>query len=115
VRGYDRVYTGHDVANRRPDALAECRPGSDQGAGLCQRDRQRPPGSGADSARWYSEPRPDYHYLVAKALTLGWPDEPERSAALRTALGGDWQDDDVVAAGILRPGYSDPSGDRSSG
>lgn len=60
-------------------------------------------------------PRPDYQYLVAKAITLGWPDVPERSAALRTALGKDWQDDDVVAAGILRPGYSDPSGDRSSG
>jgi predicted esterase len=60
-------------------------------------------------------PRPDYQYLVAKAITLGWPDVPERSATLRTALGKDWQDDDVVAAGILRPGYSDPSGDRSSG
>jgi pimeloyl-ACP methyl ester carboxylesterase len=61
------------------------------------------------------KPRPDYQYLVAKAITLGWPDAPERFAALRTALGKDWQDDDVVAAGILRPGYSDPSGDRSSG
>jgi pimeloyl-ACP methyl ester carboxylesterase len=60
-------------------------------------------------------PGPDYQYLVAKAITLGWPEAPERSAALRTALGNDWQDDDVVAAGILRPGYSDPSGDRSSG
>jgi predicted esterase len=60
-------------------------------------------------------PPPDYQYLVAAALTLGWPDVPERSAALRTALGKDWQDDDVVAAGILRPGYWDPSGDRSSG
>ena len=60
-------------------------------------------------------PRPDYQYLVAKAITLGWPDVPERSAALRTALGKDWKDDDVVAAGILRPGYSDPAGDRSSG
>jgi pimeloyl-ACP methyl ester carboxylesterase len=60
-------------------------------------------------------PRPDYQYLVAKAITLGWPDVPERSAALRNALGEDWQDDDVVAAGILRPGYTDPSGDRSSG
>jgi pimeloyl-ACP methyl ester carboxylesterase len=61
------------------------------------------------------DPRPDYQYLVAKAITLGWPDAPERSATLRTALGKDWQDDDVVAAGILRPGYTDPSGDRSSG
>jgi predicted esterase len=61
------------------------------------------------------DPRPDYQYLVAKVITLGWPDVPERSAALRTALGTDWQDDDVVAAGILRPGYSDQAGDRSSG
>jgi pimeloyl-ACP methyl ester carboxylesterase len=60
-------------------------------------------------------PRPDYQYLVAKAITIGWPDSPERSAALRTALGDDWHDDDVVAAGILRPGYIDPSGDQSSG
>jgi pimeloyl-ACP methyl ester carboxylesterase len=60
-------------------------------------------------------PRPDYQYLVAKAITLGWPDVPERSAALRAALGKGWRDDDIVAAGILRPGYSDPSGDRSSG
>jgi pimeloyl-ACP methyl ester carboxylesterase len=60
-------------------------------------------------------PRPDYQYLVAKAITVGWPDVPERSATLRSALGEDWQDDDVVAAGLLRPGYSDPSGDRSSG
>src|SRR5262245_43788836 len=42
-------------------------------------------------------PRPDYQYLVAKAITVGWPDAPERSAALRAALGKDWQDDDVVA------------------
>ena len=61
------------------------------------------------------DPRPDYQYLVAKAITLGWPDAPERSAELRAALGSDWHGDDVVAAGILRPGYADPSGDRSSG
>lgn len=61
------------------------------------------------------DPRPDYQYLVAKAITVGWPDAPDRSKALRAALGSDWRDDDVVAAGILRPGYADPSGDRSSG
>ena len=60
-------------------------------------------------------PRPDYQYLVAKAITVEWPDPPERLAALRAALGNEWHDDDVVAAGILRPGYTDPSGDRSSG
>ncbi len=61
------------------------------------------------------DPRPDYQYLVAQAITVGWTDAPERAAALRAALGSHWQDDYVVAAGILRPGYTDPSGDRSSG
>ena len=61
------------------------------------------------------DPRPDYQYLVAKAITVGWPEDPDRSARLRSALGGDWRDEDVIAAGILRPGYTDPSGDRSSG
>ena len=60
------------------------------------------------------DPRPDYQYLFAKAVTLGWPDLPERSAALRVAL-GEWNDSDVVAAGLLRPGYADPAGDRSAG
>jgi pimeloyl-ACP methyl ester carboxylesterase len=60
-------------------------------------------------------PRPDYQYLFAKLITLGWPEAPERSTALRAPLGNDWKDEDVVAAGILRPGYADPSGDRSSG
>src|SRR5690606_37872247 len=36
------------------------------------------------------DPRPDYQYLVAKAITVGWPDVPERSAVLRGALGEDW-------------------------
>ncbi len=61
------------------------------------------------------DPRPDYQYLAAKAITLGWPEDTKRSDTLRDALGKDWNDDDVVAAGILRPGYTDPSGDRSSG
>lgn len=61
------------------------------------------------------DPRPDYQYLVAKAITVEWPDAPEILPALRSALGNDWHDNDVVAAGILRPGYTDPSGDRSSG
>lgn len=61
------------------------------------------------------DPRPDYQYLVAKAITVGWPDAPDRSTALRAGLGSDWRDDEIVAAGLLRPGYADPSGDRSSG
>jgi pimeloyl-ACP methyl ester carboxylesterase len=61
------------------------------------------------------DPRPDYQYLFAKAITVDWPDAPAILPALRTALGDDWRDDDIVAAGILRPGYEDPAGDRSSG
>jgi predicted esterase len=78
-------------------------------------------------------PRPDYQYLFAKMLTL--PNEPEAWASLRAAFPADWSDERiagvatairaalgshwnhqrVVAAGILRPGYTDPSGDRSFG
>ncbi|MGP1615900.1 MAG: alpha/beta hydrolase family protein, partial [Pollutimonas bauzanensis] len=61
------------------------------------------------------DPPPDYQYLVARAITVDWPDAPEILPALRGALGDTWRDDDIVAAGILRPGYADPSGDRSSG
>ena len=60
-------------------------------------------------------PPPDYQYLFAKLLVEGIPEYPERSALLRAALGPDWDEKSIVAAGILRPGYSDPSGDRSSG
>jgi len=60
-------------------------------------------------------PRLDYHYLFAKAITMGFPADSERSAVLRSALGEDWKAEGIVAAGILRPGYTDHSGDRSSG
>jgi predicted esterase len=60
-------------------------------------------------------PPPDYHYLFAKLVTEGIPEYPERSAVLRAALGSGWDEKPIVAAGILRPGYADPSGDRSSG
>jgi pimeloyl-ACP methyl ester carboxylesterase len=60
-------------------------------------------------------PPPDYQYLFAKLVTEGIPEFPERSALLRAALGSDWDEKAIVAAGILRPGYTDPSGDRSSG
>ena len=46
------------------------------------------------------EPPPSYQYEFANILATG-----NRHAALG----------DVVAAGLLRPGYSDPTGDRSSG
>ncbi len=60
-------------------------------------------------------PKLDYHYLFAKAITIGFPEDSERSAVLRSVLGQDWKAERVVAAGILRPGYADFSGDRSSG
>lgn len=60
-------------------------------------------------------PPPDYQYLFAKLVTEGIPEYPERSALLRAALGSGWEEKPIVAAGILRPGYADPSGDRSSG
>lgn len=60
-------------------------------------------------------PRPDYQYLFAKAITIGFAADSERSASLRSALGEEWKGEDIVAAGVLRPGYADPSGDRSSG
>jgi len=60
-------------------------------------------------------PKLDYHYRFAKAIMIGFPEDNERSAVLRSVLGQDWQAESVVAAGILRPGYADFSGDRSSG
>jgi pimeloyl-ACP methyl ester carboxylesterase len=60
-------------------------------------------------------PPPDYQYLFAKLLVEEIPGSAERSAQLRAALGARWEQKSIVAAGILRPGYADPSGDRSSG
>ena len=60
-------------------------------------------------------PPPDYQYLFAKLLVDGIPEYPERSALLRAALGAGWDERSIVAAGLLRPGYADPSRDRSSG
>ena len=50
------------------------------------------------------DPRPDYQYIFAKIITTGLPESPARSEALRSALGEVWEDEDIVAAGILRPG-----------
>ncbi len=59
-------------------------------------------------------PRPSYHYAVAQAIAEGF-DKPEMSEGLRQSMGPPLRFDDVVAAGILRPGYTDPDGDRSDG
>ena len=56
-------------------------------------------------------PPPDYQYLFAKLLV----EELPKYADLRAALGPRWERKSIVAAGMLRPGYADPSGDRSSG
>jgi predicted esterase len=79
------------------------------------------------------DPPPDYQYIFARMLTLGsepeawaalrplfpadWTDEQiaARRSAVTDALGAEWSPEKIVAAGILRPGYADSSGDRSSG
>ena len=78
-------------------------------------------------------PTPDYQYVFARMLTLAsepeawaalrplfppdWSDEQiaARRSAVTDALGPEWNHENIVAAGILRPGYADSSGDRSSG
>jgi len=60
-------------------------------------------------------PRPDYQYRFTRAITTGFSEDNEQSASLRSALGEKWKNEEIVAAGILRPGYTDPSGDRSAG
>ena len=50
-------------------------------------------------------PRPSFQYAIAQAIAEGF-DKPE----LRQ-----FRFDDVVAAGILRPGYTDKDGDQSDG
>ncbi len=54
-------------------------------------------------------PRPSYQYAVAQAIAEGF-DKPEIPEGLRHL-----RFDDVVAAGILRPGYTDKDGDQSDG
>ena len=57
---------------------------------------------------------PGYHYVVAQAIAEGF-DKPEMPEDLRRSMGPPLGFDDVVAAGLLRPGYSDPDGDHSDG
>jgi poly(3-hydroxybutyrate) depolymerase len=59
-------------------------------------------------------PRPSYQYALAQLVTQGvaavaMPD------AVRARLGKSAVVDDVVAVGVLRPGYTDGKGDRSDG
>lgn len=59
-------------------------------------------------------PRPSYQYAFAQALTQGF-DAPAMPDAVRARLGRHPDVQDVVAAGLLRPGYTDNAGDRSDG
>jgi pimeloyl-ACP methyl ester carboxylesterase len=60
------------------------------------------------------DPTPSYQYAFAQALTQGF-DAPAMSAQVRARLGASPEVKDVVAAGLLRPGYTDNAGDRSDG
>ena len=59
-------------------------------------------------------PTPSYQYAFAQALTQGF-DAPAMPDSVRARLGKYPDVKDVVAAGLLRPGYSDNAGDRSDG
>ena len=59
-------------------------------------------------------PTPSYQYAFAQALTQGF-DAPAMPDRVRARLGVHPHLDDVVAAGLLRPGYVDNTGDRSDG
>ena len=60
------------------------------------------------------DPTPSYQYAFAQALTQGF-DAPAMPAGVRARLGKHERVADVVAAGFLRPGYTDNAGDRSAG
>ena len=57
---------------------------------------------------------PSYQYAVAQAIAEGF-DKPEMPEGLRQSMGPPLRFDDVIAAGILRPGYTDKDGDQSDG
>lgn len=59
-------------------------------------------------------PRPSYQYALAPAVTQGI-EAPMMPEAVRIRLAKSIQVADVVAAGVLRPGYTDGKGDRSDG
>ena len=59
-------------------------------------------------------PTPSYQYAFAQALTQGF-DAPVMPDRVRARLGRHPDVADVVAAGLLRPGYTDNAGDLSDG
>ena len=60
------------------------------------------------------DPTPSYQYAFAQALTQSF-DAPAMPDRVRARLGPHPAVNDVVAAGLLRPGYTDNAGDRSDG
>ncbi len=60
------------------------------------------------------DPMPGYHYAFAQALVQGF-DAPALPGRVRARFSGPPAVDDVIAAGLLRPGYVDSGGDRSDG
>ena len=60
------------------------------------------------------DPTPSYQYAFAQALTQGL-DAPAMPDRVLARLGTHPNANDVVAAGLLRPGYTDNAGDRSDG
>ena len=59
-------------------------------------------------------PPPSYQYSFAQAVTEGYDAVP-MPEPVRAGLGEAFRYTDIVAAGILRPGYTDADGDRSDG
>src|SRR5687767_7764408 len=60
------------------------------------------------------DPTPSYQYAFAQALIQGF-DAPAMPDPVRARLGTHPTVNDVVAAGLLRPGYTDNAGDHSDG
>ncbi len=60
------------------------------------------------------QPRPSYQYKMAQGLAEGF-DKLEMPERLRRIMGDPITFHDVVAVGILRPGYTDLDGDTSDG
>ena len=60
-------------------------------------------------------PPPSYQYYFAQAVTEGYDAVAAMPEPVRARLGESRRYRDIVAAGILRPGYTDEDGDRSDG
>jgi pimeloyl-ACP methyl ester carboxylesterase len=59
------------------------------------------------------DPPPSYQYHFAQAVTEGY--DAVVAPSVRERLGEPQRFENVVAAGVLRPGYTDEQGDRSAG